>query len=68
MNDDFLKLVVIVGGGFTGLFTALHLRHQSIHKVRVYTSRLYLKSTLNIKMSNYETCIKAIATRFLTQI
>ncbi|MDJ0572885.1 MAG: FAD-dependent oxidoreductase [Pleurocapsa sp. MO_192.B19] len=27
MNES-LKPVVIVGGGFTGLFTALHLRHQ----------------------------------------
>ncbi|MGD1917828.1 MAG: hypothetical protein ACFCAD_02425 [Pleurocapsa sp.] len=26
MMNDSLKPIVIVGGGFTGLFTALHLR------------------------------------------
>ena len=37
MND--LKPVVIVGGGFTGLFTALHLRHQKCSRPIILVDR-----------------------------
>ena len=38
MNDS-LKPVVIVGGGFTGLFTALHLRHQKCSRPIILIDR-----------------------------
>ena len=36
---DSVKPVVIVGGGFTGLFTALHLRHQKCSRPIILIDR-----------------------------
>lgn len=47
---DSIKPIVIVGGGFAGLFTALHLRHQKCSRpsslpyflIQLTLSKIYL--------------------------
>ena len=39
--EDSTKPVVIAGGGFMGLFTALHLRHQKCSRPIILIDRMW---------------------------